>query len=121
MKKFMKMLTNARTLTALLILFLSAMPAPVSAQTYNWRWVNNTRSDIVEIYMVKTGSSNWGGDWLRDGRLGSGESFTLRAAVGVYDIKLVLENDAVCVWRRIAHTQQGTWTITANSLQVCRK
>lgn len=119
----MKMLTNARTLVALLVLFLSITPAP-SAETATWTFYNNTRIVIDEIHIIPTGRSNWGGDWLRGNGLRSGYRQAFNVNIGVYDVQLVTEDGLVCEYRRQSHTQVHTWTIQAswfNNRNACKQ
>jgi hypothetical protein len=122
--KITQTITQALALSALLIISLAVMSTPTAAQNatvYNWVLVNNTRSNITEVHVVRNGASNWGKDILdlRDGSLDSGESFTLHVPLGEYDVKLVKQNGDACSTRRVTVTKPLTWRITNEWLQGC--
>jgi hypothetical protein len=111
-------------LVALLALSLTVVPTPTSAQNatlYNWALVNNTRTDIIEVHLVRSGAANWGYDVMgkRNGSLDSGETFTLHVAAGEWDIRLVTQNGDTCDTKHVKVFQPLTWRITNDWIRTC--
>jgi hypothetical protein len=119
-EKFMKMLTNGLAIAALLLLCLAATWTPAAAQSetlYAWTLVNNSRYDITEIHLVKSGARDWGPDKMGTCNMESGGKCTFRRPVGEYDIRVMVSaknDDYICDWRKVKFTATSTMRIVPN-------
>jgi hypothetical protein len=103
---------------------LAVLPTPAAAQNatlINWLLVNNSRFDIDEVHLARSGAAAWGPDVLerRNGSLESGQSFTLHVSMGEWDIKLVTGNGDSCLVRHVRLSQPLTWKMTNEWLSNC--
>lgn len=94
----------------LVILVGTAYPATV-------RLTNNTGGyDIWYVYMSSTSDTDWGGDWLGDEILYSGETYSFTVPDGDYDIKLIDEDGDEYIRWEVPVTGTYSWNVTLDDL-----
>jgi hypothetical protein len=83
--------------------------------------VNHSQYVIKELYVSPAKSKKWGGDQLQQHSIGTNQSFTLHnIPVGVYDLKLVDEDDDSCVVSNVSFSDNDKeWTLTDAVLETC--
>jgi hypothetical protein len=83
--------------------------------------VNKSKYVIKELYVAPTKSKKWGTEQLREHSIGINQSFTLRnIPVGVYDLKVVDQDDDSCVASNISFSDNDKeWTLTDVIIENC--
>jgi len=85
--------------------------------------VNNSNWAIHYLHMSPTSDSNWGPDKLGSSSViaANGGRFTLsNVACDNYDIKVIDEDQDVCVMNNIRMCGSNDWTITSDALLSCQ-
>lgn len=105
---------------SLAVLGLSAITVPLSAQSNHTLLVeNNSGFDIYEIHMSSVNDRSWERDLLGSGILFDGNSFTVTAPPGVYDLRVVDEDHDACVVSNVRVYEDMTWNLTPGGLLGC--
>ncbi len=75
--------------------------------------INRSQWDVDNIYISSVDTQTWGEDLLgSDEILAPGESIIIVADCDVYDVKLVDEDDIVCILENVTIcNEDGTWLI----------
>lgn len=83
---------------------------------------NKSSWQLHEIYLSSVDDESWGPDQLGENIIDTGESFTLRRIpCDAYDVRLVDEDQDVCVVRAIPLcVDKGDWVITDEALLDCQ-
>lgn len=83
--------------------------------------VNNKSQYVIhELYVSEAKSKKWGPDQLRSASVGTGSQFTVRGIPdGVYDLKLVDQDDDSCVVHDVTLNQDTSWTLTDAIIEQC--
>jgi hypothetical protein len=104
---------------ALAAAILAGLAAP--AWAVDLTVVNKSDYVIKELYVAPSKSKKWGPEQLREHAIGKNQSFTLRnIPVGVYDIKVVDEDDDSCVASNISFSDNDKeWTLTNVIIEQC--
>lgn len=99
-------------------LLLAAMGLLASVAAGTVRIVNDTGGyDIWYIFISPTNNDNWGDDWLDSEEiLPSGSSVSFNVPDGVYDIRLIDEDEDEYVRWDVTVNGQYTWNVTLSDL-----
>ncbi|MFO8184872.1 MAG: hypothetical protein R6U39_11985 [Candidatus Aegiribacteria sp.] len=99
-------------------LLLAAMGLLASVAAGTVRIVNDTGGyDIWYIFISPTNNDNWGDDWLdSDEILSSGSSVSFNVPDGVYDIRLIDEDEDEYVRWNVDVDGPYTWNVTLSDL-----
>lgn len=93
----------AAVLTVVALSSLSA--ATPQNRNLDFRLVNGTRYDVVELYLSPTTEDEWGDDVLGMDLLEAGKSadikFSSRETSCIWDLKIVDEDDDEVVWKKL--------------------
>jgi len=83
--------------------------------------INKSDYVIKELYVAPSKSKKWGPEQLREHSIGKDQSFTLRnIPAGVYDLKVVDEDDDSCVASNITFGDKDKeWTLTNAIIEQC--
>lgn len=83
---------------------------------------NDSSWVLTELYLSPADDNEWGPDQLGNHVIGSGDEFTLsEIPCEVYDIRLVDEDDDVCILEGVALcNHEAGWHITNQSLLQCQ-
>jgi hypothetical protein len=113
----------ASRITACFIVLALLAGLTLSAQAQNGRMRVVLRNDssytIYQIHMSRTNDDNWRRDLLGFDVLSPGESITITASPGMYDLKLVDEDGDTCTVLRLSIHDNKDWTITNSWLLGC--
>jgi hypothetical protein len=102
------------------VIAILASALPVASQNSHYvRIENNTGYDIHEVRLSSTSNPYWGGDRLGRDVLEDGEYFSLSVPNGSYDLKLVDEDDDLCVVHNISIYSNQNWNLTPTWLLRC--
>jgi hypothetical protein len=108
---------NIIALTAALAL-IAGFAGPAAAE--DLQIVNKSKSEIHHLYVSAAASKKWGDDQLGDETIDPGDIFTLhKIPTGVYDLKLVDEDDTECVVTNVNFDESKVWTVTQKVLSSC--
>jgi hypothetical protein len=80
---------------------------------------NDSAYTIYQIHMSRTNDDSWRRDLLGSDVLSPGESITITASPGQYDLKLVDEDGDTCTVLRLSVLENKDWTITNSWLLGC--
>lgn len=99
-------------------LLLAAIGLLASVTAGTVRIVNDTGGyDIWYIFISPASSDNWGDDWLdSDEVLPSGSSVSFDVPDGVYDIRLIDEDEDEYIRWDVSVAGQYTWNVTLSDL-----
>jgi hypothetical protein len=93
-----------------------AITGPAAAEDLRFKVVNNSSLDVEYFYASPSNESNWGGDLLGSGRLGSYSYGTATIADGstqcVYDFKYIMSDGQTYYEDSIDLCSLGTYTIS---------
>ena len=82
---------------------------------------NQTSWEIHEIYFAPTSQDDWGEDHLGEYVLEAGMTLTLTdVSPGKWDIRLVDEDEDVCVLESVHIKSSETWVVTDDDLLGCQ-
>lgn len=94
---------------------------PVFAAQVEVEVENQTSWEIHEIYFAPTSQEDWGEDHLGDYVLESGMTLSLTGvSPGKWDIRLVDEDEDVCVLESVHIKNSETWVVTDEDLLGCQ-
>ena len=81
----------------------STSPAPQTTSDPSFRAVNNSRREIDELYVRRTGTPNWGEDRLGDDTIGAGETKVVHLPPGqcLWDVRFIFEGGRALEKRRL--------------------
>lgn len=83
--------------------------------------MNQSSWVITEIYFSHAKEKNWGEDFLEDEVLSKGDSLTLsNVKAGKWDVKVVDEDDDVCILESVVITADDKWVINDKDLLNCQ-
>lgn len=99
-------------------LLLAAIGLLASVTAGTVRIVNDTGGyDIWYIFISETSNDDWGDDWLdSDEILASGSSVSFNVPNGVYDIRLIDEDEDEYIRWNVDVDGQYTWNVTLSDL-----
>ena len=105
-----------RALVASVSLLALAMPARAAELIL----INNSQYIVKELYVSPSKSKKWGPELLGDKAVGNSQQFTItNIPVGVYDLKLVDNDDDSCVVSDVSFSERATWTLTDAVIENC--
>ncbi|MES2820010.1 MAG: hypothetical protein V4812_13595 [Pseudomonadota bacterium] len=82
---------------------------------------NASSWDIYEIYFAPSSQEDWGEDHLGEQALISGMTLTLTGVTaGKWDVRLVDEDQDVCVVQEVTIKASETWKVTDEDLLGCQ-
>ncbi|MET1077417.1 MAG: hypothetical protein ABWY06_05275 [Pseudomonas sp.] len=82
---------------------------------------NESSWNINEVYFAPSSETEWGPDHLGEEVLMSGMTLTLTGVTaGKWDVRLVDEEQDVCVVKEVKIKASETWTITDDDLLGCQ-
>jgi hypothetical protein len=101
------------------LLSLLMLVAPVSAA--DLVIVNEAYFSIIhQLYIAPAKSNNWGENKLQTKKVARTERFTIsNIAPGMYDLKVVDDDDHTCVFPDINMDQNKEWKLTDNAMIAC--
>jgi hypothetical protein len=106
--------------SAFAALLLGSLAPPAEASS-SVRIKNQSNWDIYELYLSPVNDRDWGPDQLGRHVISSGETFTLTdVRCANYDVRLVDEDDDVCVVENVRLCGKETWTISDRELLACQ-
>jgi hypothetical protein len=78
------------------------------------------RGIIHQLYIAPAKSNNWGENKLQTRKVARTERFTIsNLAPGVYDLKVVDDDNHTCVFTDISIDQTKEWQLTDNAMISC--
>lgn len=102
-------------------LALALLISPLVASASEVEFVNASSWTITEIYFSHAKEKNWGEDFLGSEVLSKGDSLTLTdVEAGKWDVKVVDEDDDVCILENVAITANDKWVINDKDLLGCQ-
>lgn len=106
------------TLASAMLLGLVAAPA---AMADDITIKNESNWHIVNFYLSSSSDPNWGPDQLGEQVIGSGQNFELRGVpCDTYDVRIVDQDQDVCIVKGIELCGANGWTITSQALLNCQ-
>lgn len=82
---------------------------------------NESSWNINEVYFAPSSQDDWGPDHLGEEVLETGMTLTLTGVTaGKWDVRLVDEDEDVCVLQEVKIKTSETWTITDEDLLGCQ-
>ena len=93
--------------------------APASA--FDLVVVNEADSSIIHnLYIAPAKSKKWSEDKLQNQTVAKNARFTIRdIPAGVYDLKVIDDDDDTCVFPNINIDQNKEWKLTDTIMQTC--
>ena len=83
---------------------------------------NESNWQIDQFYLSSTSVTEWGPDQLGAQAIGSGGQFQLTGVpCDKYDVRIVDEDEDVCVVKAVDLCGAGGWTITSEALVSCQQ
>jgi hypothetical protein len=100
-------------------LAFAALIAPASA--FDLVVVNKAETSIIhKLYIAPAKSDKWSEDKLQSQTVAKNGKFTIRdIPVGVYDLKVIDDDDDTCVVSNINVDQNKEWTLTDSIMLKC--
>ena len=93
-----------------------------AASAYDLVLINTSEYVIEHLYVSPAKAGNWGNDQIAGHTVKKDEKFTLRNIPGgVYDLKVIDEDEEECVVHNIELDADKTWTFTDKYLDECVK
>lgn len=100
---------------------LALLISPMIASAIEVEFVNKSSWVITEVYFSSAKEKNWGEDFLGAEVLGNGDALTLSdVKAGKWDVKIVDEDDDVCILENVAITKNDKWVIDDEDLLGCQ-
>jgi hypothetical protein len=116
--KMTKYLLAGATFVVFAGLSLSSLAASRSSDV---KIVNMSDWKIQELYFSPSEAATWGRDQLKDHVINPGETFSLsQVPCGVWDVKVVDEDDDSCVVESVDICGASTWTINSKDMLSCQ-
>jgi hypothetical protein len=82
--------------------------------------INKSQYIVKELYVSPSKSKKWGPELLGDKAVGTDQQFTItNIPVGVYDLKIVDNDDDSCVVSDVSFSDHSTWTLTDAIVENC--
>lgn len=82
---------------------------------------NQSDWHIVNFFLSSSADPNWGPDQLGEQVIGAGQNFELRGVpCDVYDVKIIDQDEDVCIVKGIKLCGADGWTITSQALVNCQ-
>ncbi len=104
-----------------LVVLAALLAAIPCARAGEFTIKNGSMWAIHYIHVSSSDDEEWGPDQLEDDILDTGKSLTLRGVdCDYYDVRLVDEDDDVCVVNKVRLCGETAWTITNESLLSCQ-
>jgi hypothetical protein len=99
---------------------VSLLSMIASASAVDLVVVNQSEYKVHHLYVALSKSKKWGSDQLGNHSLLKNERFTVsNIPVGTYDLKIVDEDDDVCVVSGINFDRDKEWTLTDAAIENC--
>lgn len=112
---------HSLTVSALASTLLLGLTSAVAVAADNITIKNASDWHIVNFYLSSSADPNWGPDQLGEQVIGSGQNFELRGVpCDTYDVRIVDQDEDVCIVRGIELCGANGWTITSQALLNCQ-
>ena len=107
--------------TPIRALALALVMSPLMASAAEVEFVNESSWVITEIYFSHAKEKNWGEDFLGTEILSKGDWLTLTGVqAGKWDVKVVDEDNDVCILENVAIVKDDKWVINDKDLLGCQ-
>jgi hypothetical protein len=107
-------------MTRLLVAFWAVLTSTALAWAGELTVTNQSKYEIQELYVSPSNTDDWGNDLLGDETIATGGQFVVRSILpGVYDIKVVDEDEDECIVESVDLASNYVWQLTDEVIENC--